>query len=274
MSFYIRKYSGEKQRFDLDKFRRSLFKAGASQEIANTIIEQVERVRPKSTKQLHDITIQFLQKHALPIADRYNLKRALMEFGPHGFPFEKFVAHIFAAQGYDVKTGVIISGFCVDHEVDVVASKNNDHFMAECKFHNRPGIKSDVKVSLYVQARFEDIRARDENKNIRQAWLVTNTKLTSEAMKYGECKNIQLLSWSYPDTNNLPHLIGKYNLFPITTLTSLNRYQKGLLLQNGLVLCKDMQTERATLEKTGLKPHEIDNIVQESLAVCKIKTTD
>ncbi len=140
--------------------------------------------------------------------------------------------------------------------------------MVECKFHNRPGIKSDVKVSLYVQARFEDIRTRDENKNIRQAWLVTNTKLTSEAMKYGECKNIQLLSWSYPEHASLAHLIERYNLFPITTLTSLNRYQKGLLLQNGLLLCKDAKAQRTLLERSGLKPDEIDAIIQEATAVC------
>lgn len=270
MSFYIRKFSGEKQRFDLNKFRRSLFKAGASEDIADTIVEYVQQVHPKSTKELHEITTQFLQKNAPPIADRYNLKRALMEFGPHGFPFEKFVAQIFQAQGYTVATDVIVSGFCVDHEVDIIATKNNDHNMIECKFHNRPGLKSDVKVSLYVQARFEDIRARDENKNIRHAWLVTNTKLTSEAIKYGECKNIQIIGWSYPESNNLAQLIHQYNLFPITTLTSLNRYQKNLLLRSGLVLCKDAQSQRAALEKTGLKPEEIDAIIQESTAVCKV----
>ena len=171
MSFYIRKYSGEKQRFDLDKFRRSLFKAGATEQIANTIIDQVMQIRPNSTKKLHEITTKLLQQQALPVADRYNLKRALMEFGPHGFPFEKFVAHLFVAQGYSVQTDVVISGFCVDHEVDVVASKNSNQLMIECKFHNRPGIKSDVKVSLYIQARFEDIRSRDQNKEFQQAWL-------------------------------------------------------------------------------------------------------
>lgn len=269
MSFYIRKFSGEKQRFDLDKFRRSLFKAGASQEIANTLIDYVQKLRPKSTKQLHEITTQFLQQHAPPIADRYNLKRALMDFGPHGYPFEKFVAHIFAEQGYTVETGVIIPGFCVDHEVDVVAHTNNEYAMIECKFHNRPGLKTDVKISLYVQARFEDIYARDENKKFKQAWLVTNTKLTTEAIKYGECKNIHLLSWSYPEANNLAQLIHHYNLFPITTLTSLSRYQKNLLLKNDFVLCKDTYDKRA-LEKLGLKPAEIDKIVQESLAVCKV----
>ncbi len=270
MSFYIRKYSGEKQRFDLDKFRRSLFKSGASDAIANSIIDYVEQVHPTSTKQLQQITLQFLQKHAPPIADRYNLKRALMEFGPHGFPFEQFVAHLFKAQGYEVETDMIVPGSCVTHEVDVIASKNNNYEMIECKFHNKPGLKTDVKVSLYVQARFEDIYGRDENKKFKQAWLITNTKLTTEAIKYSECKNINLISWDYPHTNNLAQLIQHYNLFPITTLTSLNRYQKGILLQNGLVLCKDAPTQRPLLARAGLKAGEIDALLQEAHAVCKI----
>lgn len=270
MSFYIRKYSGEKQRFDLDKFRRSLFKAGASQDIANRIISYVEQARPKNTKQLHNITLQFLQEHEQPVADRYNLKRALMEFGPHGFPFEKFVAQIFRAQGYTVETDVIVPGFCVEHEVDVVANNNSGYQMIECKFHNRAGIKTDVKVSLYIQARFEDIIARDENKKFKQAWLVTNTKLTSEAIKYSECKNITVISWAYPSQNNLAHLIQQYSLFPITTLTSLNKYQKQSLLEQGVVLCKDTVNQRANLERAGLKPAEIDKLLQEAQAVCRV----
>jgi hypothetical protein len=277
MTFYIRKSSGEKQRFDLDKFRRSLFKAGAKEKEVDYIVSQIMHERPKSTKTLHALTTQLLQKESPAIADRYNLKRALMELGPDGYPFEKFVAQLFERQGYSTVTNPIISGACVDHEVDITAKKDDLHSMVECKFHNRIGLKSDVKVTLYVQARFEDIRdaweAQPDHKNVshfHEIWVVTNTQFTSEAIKYAECKGMKLLGWGYPHNNTIAQLIEKYDLFPITTLTSLTRSQKQQLLKRGFVLCKDARKHVKILQSLGLTMPEVKKIVEESEAVCTL----
>ena len=275
MSFYIRKSSGEKQRFDLHKFRRSLLKAGAQEKTINAIVKKIKADRPKSTQKIHAIATALLQKKSPPIADRYNLKRSLMELGPHGYPFEKFIAQLFAHQGYTTQVNQIIDGACVDHEVDIIAHKKDRHLIIECKFHNRVGLKSDVKVPLYVQARFEDIRDAWEGnphhtKEFHQVWIVTNTQFTTQALKYGECKKMKLMSWAYPAHASLASLIEKYDLFPITTLTSLNRRQKRIFLKHGLVLCKDAQDHKKTLQKLGLKPAEIKRIIHEAQAVCNI----
>ncbi len=273
--FYIRKSSGDKQRFDLHKFRRSLFKAGASEKVINSILKQIKKEKPSSTKKIHEIATKLLQKQSPPVADRYNLKRALMEFGPDGYPFEKFVAELFRRMGFDAKTNQVISGACVDHEVDVTLQKKDHHYIVECKFHNRIGLKSDVKVTMYVQARFEDIKDAWEQKERCQhafhyAWLVTNTQFTSEAIKYGECKKMKLLGWGYPARDSLADLIQKYDLFPITTLTSLTKHQKRAFLKSGLVLCKNAREHKKTLQKLGLKPKEIERIIKEAEAVCKL----
>ncbi len=275
MTFDIRKFSGEKQRFNLDKFRRSLFKAGAKEKEIDYIVSQIKKERPKSTKQIHELATQLLQKRAPAVADRYNLKRALMELGPDGFPFEKFVAKIFEHQGYTTKTNVQIPGACVEHEVDISTQKENQHFMVECKFHNRMGIKSDVKVTLYVQARFEDIRDAWEADpkhlhTFHQAWIATNTQFTSVAIKYAECKGMKLIGWGYPQKDNIAQLIQKYHLFPITTLTSLTKAQKRTFLKQGFVLCKDARKHTKTLQSLGLTPREIKKVIAESEAVCKV----
>lgn len=272
---YIRKTSGEKQRFDLHKFRRSLFKAGATEKDIQSIVRHIQKEKPRSTNRIHEIATELLQKHNPPVADRYNLKRGLMELGPDGYPFEKFVAHLFDELGYKTKTNRVIPGECVDHEVDIIAHKNKHHYMIECKFHNRVGLKSNVKVTLYVQARFEDIRDAWEKKEshqdeIHEVWVVTNTQFTSEAIKYGECKGIKLLGWGYPARDSLAVLIQKYSLFPITTLTTLSKRQKRTFIKNGLVLCKDARSHQKTLEKLGLKPNEIKKLISEAEAVCKI----
>ncbi len=276
MNFYIRKSSGEREQFDLKKFRRSLKKAGAKDKTIHEIVQALKKKRPKSTEEIHNTTTRLLKKQAPTIADRYNLKRAIMELGPDGFPFEKFVAQLFKAQKYKTKINQIIQGKCVSHEVDVIAQKKDCHYTIEAKFHNRPGLKSDVKVGLYVWARFEDIRdawKQDPNHPHDEPhipWIVTNTKFTSELIKYGECKKMKLISWNYPAQNNLAQLVEKYDLFPITTLTSLNKRQKRTFIKEGFVMCKHARDNQKLLKKLGLSPQEIKKIINESEAVCKI----
>ena len=277
MTFYIRKSSGEKQRFDLDKFRRSLFKAGAKEKEVEYIVSQIKKEHPKSTKKIHELATTLLQRRAPAVADRYNLKRAIMELGPDGYPFEQYVAQLFERQGYTTITNSIVPGACVEHEVDITAQKGEHHIMVECKFHNRMGLKSDVKVTLYVQARFEDIRdaweANPDHKNtshFHHAWVATNTQFTSEGIKYAECKEMKLLGWGYPAKDSLAQLVEKYDLFPITTLTSLTKSQKRQFLKKGFVLCKDARKHVKTLQSLGLSMPEIKKIVAEAEAVCKL----
>ncbi len=151
MAFYIKKTSGEKEIFDLRKFRSSLRQAGANDKVINIIIHEIERLRPKSTKAIHGIAFTILQEQEPHIAARYNLRRALTELGPAGFPFEQFVAQILRHLGYETETDVIVPGACVEHENDVIAKKDNEHIMLECKFHHQIGLKVDVKVTLYVK---------------------------------------------------------------------------------------------------------------------------
>lgn len=275
MIYTIQKSSGEQQRFDLHKFRRSLFKAGASEQTINSIVATIHKENPSSTKKIHELALKLLKQQEPAVADRYNLKHSLMEFGPEGYSFEQYISQILAAMGYEVETNIIMVGACITHEVDIVAKTDAEYGIVECKFHNRRGPKSDVKVALYMQARYEDIRdARKKNPYITEKkstiWVITNTKFTSEAIKYGTCKNMKLISWDYPEHGSLADLIEKYNLYPITTLTSLNKQQKQKLMAQKIVLCKDVRAQKERLQKMGMSDTEIEQLMKESKAVCKI----
>jgi hypothetical protein len=82
---------------------------------------------------------------------------------------------------------------------------------------------------------------------------------------------MRLLSWDYPEHDNLPELIHQFGLHPLTALTSLNRRQKMFLIRNGLVLCRDAQIFRETFQQLQLSPPTIERIIQESLAVAGIR---
>jgi hypothetical protein len=123
----IIKASGEVMPFYSERLKRSLLKAGASEAQADTIILQVQEklYNGISTKKIYQQAFQLLKNSSRPVAAKYKLRRAIMELGPSGFPFEKYVAEIFRRKGYSVQTGKIVQGDCVKHEVDVIAEKEN-----------------------------------------------------------------------------------------------------------------------------------------------------
>jgi len=276
MPFFIRKSSGEKEEFNIKKLHRSLRKSGANSKLIKQITEEIKKQKLRSTKTIHKIVTQMLTKKAPSIAARYNLKRALMELGPAGYPFEQFVAHIFAAQGYATMTNQIINGNCIDHEIDIMATKEKKHFMIECKFHNRIGLKTNIKVILYIQARFEDVRIEweqvpQDNHEFHRAWVVTNTRFTSKAIKYAECMNIKLLGWKYPENQGIAQLIDSIGLYPITALTSLTQQQKHAFIREGFVLCRDASKNIELLKNLKFSSKQIKKLVKEAETVCFMK---
>ncbi len=273
---YIQKASGEREPFKPEKLRRSLKRSGADKNTIESIIKHIEAELLKkkffTTKDIYKHAFSLLRKESKKIAAKYSLKKAIMEFGPDGFPFEILISEIFKKEGYKTTVGAILKGGCVNHEVDVLAEKDNTHIFIECKFHNSQGIKTDLKVALYVQARFEDLqkyhlrRAKRENRTpkIHSAWLATNTKLTSLAINYSRCVGLNVIGWDYPKSNSLRDLIVKYNLHPITSLFSLNKYQKNLLLRHEkIVLCKDILNNPNLLKKIGLNQKGIQRTLNE-----------
>jgi hypothetical protein len=138
-----------------------------------------------------------------------------------------------------------VQGKCVDHEVDVVTEKDGLKTYVEAKFHNAAGFKTDLKVVLYVQARVEDI-------GNGAGMVVTNTKFTSKAIEYSECKQLELLAWDYPQSRTLHERIDKAGLYPVTALTTLSNHEKRALLSNRIVLCKSLCRTHKHLQKFGV----------------------
>jgi len=270
----VTKASGVQEEFNSEKFRRSLKRVGASDETIDRLARDIE-TRPDltSTKAIYRYALGYLKQETPGVAARYAVKRALLDLGPAGFPFEKFVAEVFKAQNFSVQIDQVRQGFCVDHEIDVIAQTNHTHILVECKFHNHQQLKTDIKVVLYVKARFDDLMdalQRDNPADIanHEPWIVTNTKFTTEAIAYGECRRIHLLGWGYPLANSLPVLIDRYHLHPVTALTSLTSAQKAELIRRGCVLCKDMCVNEAMLRSMGLASRRIARAIKEVQHLC------
>ena len=144
--FNVIKASGESEPFDENKLRHSLRKAGADQQITDKIIHSIQRILFEgiTTEKIYKEAFKQLRQYSNSSAGRYKLKEALLELWSSGYPFEKFIGELLNRLGYQTDTGVIVDGNCVSHEIDVIAEKDDEHFMIECKFHNRKGHKCNV----------------------------------------------------------------------------------------------------------------------------------
>lgn len=270
MNIQVTKGNGEKVLFDPEKLKQALASSGAG------IAEQeniINRVKSKlfdgiSTRMIYQMAFDLLKKESYKTAGRYSLKNAIMEMGPTGFPFEVYVGKIFETMGYEVETGVFVQGKCIRHEVDVIARKPGEMIMVECKFHKDNSSNSGVQVALYTHSRFLDVKASWEEiygKNIcYRGGIVTNTRFSDDAMNYGKCAGLVLISWDYPAETGLKYWIDKTGLHPLTSLISLNKKEKQFLLEKEIVLCSQLNENQDVLREMGITENQINKIIREA----------
>ncbi|MCG8475517.1 MAG: restriction endonuclease [Cytophagales bacterium] len=267
----ILKASGEIVPFSKEKLTKSMLKAGASYTIIEEILHEIELSlhHKTTTNQIYKKAFRLLKLYSKPIAARYKLKKAIAQLGPSGYPFERFMAEILNFQGYQTQLNQLIPGRCVNHEVDVLARNDHELIMLECKFHNRAGYKSDIKVPLYIKARFDDLKNEWQKlESVRdlhmQAWIATNTRFSEDAIKYAKCAGLHLISWDYPSHGSLRERIDLAGLYPLTCLSSLSKGDKHRLLHaKNMVLCKDLLRNPMALHELGLKTRETHKVLKE-----------
>ncbi|MDE2079257.1 MAG: restriction endonuclease [Patescibacteria group bacterium] len=272
----IIKGNGEREAFDTEKLQRSLQHVGADEALAKEVADEIARgIRDgMTTTEIYRQAFSLLHKREHVVAARYSMRRAILELGPTGFPFEKFVAELFKARGYETEHNVIVKGRCAEHEVDVIMRSQKHVIGAELKFHNTPGFKTDLKTALYVRARYWDIEwgaeDRHEKSGIDEGWLITNTKFTSNATHYAECAGIHLLGWNYPHGAGLAEMIRTHGIYPVTVLTTLSKAEKMRLIENGAALCSDVAKHPNVLEDIGISGKKMERVAAESAVLCNI----
>jgi hypothetical protein len=264
----ILKADGTVEVFDKQKLIYSLRRTGAGQHTAEHIADTITRtiVPGAESREIYRRAFTMLRQQERPAAARYGLRRALLEFGPSGHPFEDFIAELFKAEGWHVEWRKVIQGKCVSHEVDLYATRGNETIAGELKYHNNPSYKTDVKIALYVKARFDDIWQCDPKTQtcpVDRGILVTNTKFTSQAEEYANCVGMELLGWSYPQSGSLFDRIIAANVYPVTTLTMLRTAEKKLLIDKGIVTAGQIREHRDVLRALHIPAERIGEIIAE-----------
>ena len=273
MAILVRKADGESEAYNPEKLSQSLLRSGAEPSAAAAIGAEIEKelYNGITTQEIYRRAFAKLKEHRHDAAARYSLKRAVMEFGPSGFPFEAYFAELLRSEGWACKIDQVVHGACVEHEVDVVATKGKEILYVEAKFHNAAGFKTDLKTALYVKARLDDIakrRAEEKKTNVMRGLIVTNTKFTSQAHRYAACAGVELLSWEEPVGATLHDRIEKAGVFPVTALTTLNRREKMYLMNQKITLCRAVPGDTRALASAGVSGARADAVLEEVGALC------
>jgi hypothetical protein len=263
-AYFIRKKSGDTEEFSKKKLEYSLICAGSSRDQANRIASQIHKSCSEgySTKRIYNEAFKLLKKESKILASQYSMTKAISELGPNGYHFEKFITSVFRGVGFKASSNHIKNGRCVKHEIDVIAHKGKQTIYTECKFHNSPSTKNDLKVALYVKARYLDLIENPEN-DLSEFWLISNTKFSKDAIQYSECAGLTLVGPNYPARNALADMTKKSKVYPVTALTTLKKAQARLLLKDDIVLIYQIQKDPSVLKKIGLDLQMINKVLIE-----------
>lgn len=302
----IQKSDGSLQAFDPKKLRDALIRAGAEHHVAEDISSHISAVCHENHKDeiiktefIYKLAFKQLKNISRAAALKFSLKRAILEIGPTGFPFEEFVAEIWRHEGYTALTGQMVFGGCVAHEVDIIAWKPDELVMIEAKYHSDAGSRTDLKTALYVHARYEDIRGEnfalksfnintigtegltdmhafekksqnlpdDMPQKLTQGWLITNTHFSDTAIHYASCKGLKLMGFDYPEFESLQDKIFEHQLYPITCLTTLSSGEKKELITRNIVLCKTLRMRSEEMKELGFSKEKIFEVLEEVSSV-------
>lgn len=263
--FNVLKSTGYPEKFSKKKLIHSLVRTGLPKRQCENIADEVaqEICEGQKTSEIYRKTLRLLRERSPLAGVQYSLKRAIFELGPTGHHFEEFVARYFSELGYKTKTCQTLKGKWVNHEIDVIAFNYQDKFYVECKFHNRIGIKNDIKTALYVKARWDDLKAGTAGIGLSGFYLASNTAFSQDALKYAEGTGLRLLGVNAPTDKSFLEHIKELKLYPVTSLKSLNKHAKQLLIEDGLILAKDLRGQDNLLFKLGFSELEIKNIQDE-----------
>ena len=268
--FYVINSLGERELFSLKKIYISCRNSGLDDYSARRVVGKIKQeIYPGiTTLEISKLINEALRKEFPQSAIKFSLKSAIRKLGPAGFTFEKYVGEIFSRNGYEVKLNQHLFGLCrCEYEIDFLAKKDDLIYVGECKYHNLPGERVDLRIALANHARFLDISRNPFFKSKKlKSILVTNTKFTSEAMRYSKCVGVAMLGWKYPKKKGLEYLIEKENLYPITILPSFKGYLTEVFAQKRKMIALDLLESPVTKlsQKLGVREKEIAKLVREA----------
>ena len=271
MGVHVTKADGTMQLFDREKVVRTCLRMGASRKTADEIAEKVERRLYDGipTSKILQMTLRLLRKYKPAVRHLLDLRKglSLMDSKPE---FENFVQILLAHKGFEVTPNRLITGRCIEHEVDAIAKKDGLTYFVEAKHHINYHTPTGLDESRIARAILEDVTEGFElgksSLRVDRAMIVTNTRYSEHARRYGRCRNILQIGWSSPTNLCLQNMIEEKNLYPLSCLRDLKNETKTKLVNSGIVLMKQLfeETLQTLARKTGIQKETLKQIIEKA----------
>ena len=271
LSVFLTKADGSTQLFDKAKVVKTCLRIGADRQIAVQIADEVDSLVYDGipTHKVLQITLKLLREHKPTIRHFLDLKKGLsvMNSKPE---FEKFVQILLIHHGFEVGPSQIIKGKCIGHEVDAVAKKDGVAYFVEAKHHSNYHTPTGLDESRIARAVLEDaaegfLRGKS-NLKIDRAMIVTNTRYSEHAKRYGKCRNILQIGWNSPKKFSLQSMIEQKKVYPISCIRGLSNQTRIKLVNSGVVLIKQLVEEEPSKlsEETDLSQEFLKRIIEKA----------
>jgi len=272
---YVKKSDGTKQEFDGEKVKRTCLKLGVSPELADTICKKVEGklYNGITTKKILQMVFEYAKKYKPEIKHRDSLRHAIAVLRSKP-DFEEFIRVLLREHGYKVLPNMIISGKCVEHEIDGVVQMDGQVIYLEVKHHEENHTYTGLDVLLETSAVLDDLveggKIGKNKFNFTKAMVVCNTKVSEHAQRYADCRGISYMSWSQPEKYNLVDLIEKKELYPVTILKELDKYTQNKLGDNDIVTLKQLINSNTNdLVRKGINRNNLENLINKAKSLVK-----
>ncbi len=268
MSVFVTKANGSRQLFAKEKVVNTCFRMGVNRKIAEEIANKIEKrlFDGISTDKIFNMILRLLRKRKPSIRHLLDLRKGLSLMNSKS-EFEKFIQILLIENGYEVTPNRIIKGKCVEHEVDAIAKKNGITFFVEVKHHTKYHTSTGLDESRIARAVLEDVTEgfefRRNDLKIDRAMIITNTKFSDHARRYGECRDILQIGWNSPLDSSLQKMIEEKKLFPLTYLKDLGNQIKRKLSANGIILMKQLIEEESEelARRIGVSNKELETLI-------------
>jgi len=264
---YVLKANGEKEEFSRDKITNTCVRAGLSKKEALKVAKKVESSVKEGTRtrDIYEMILHEIDKTDERSSFIFRIRESLAEINPTSF--EIYVEKILQAYGYKCEWNKLIMGKYVEHQVDIIAAKE-ETYLVEVKRHSNPHRFTGLGDCLQVQARLDDIKAgnkeRKNNYKFSGAWIITNTKFSDHAKKYSKGIGLRLSGWGYQGNFSLDSMINNKRLFPVTIL-KINNDAKRKLLGKDIITIQDLtEIDDKKKKKLGIPEKELQSIFSQA----------
>ena len=276
LDVFVIKANGSRQLFDKEKVVKTCLRMGANRQVAIEVAAKIEErlYDGITTARILQMIFRFLPKYKPATRHLIDLRKglSLMRSKPE---FEVFVQLLLAHNGFEVSPNRLIKGRCVEHEVDAIARKGGIAYFVEAKHHTNYHTPTGLDESRIARAVLEDVvegvSLGGNGLKIDRAMIVTNTRYSEHAARYGECRGILQVGWSSPIDLDLRGMIEEKKLYPLTCLRGLRREAQEKLGNVGVVLMKQVIEEDLPrlARRTGLSQMVLGEVVKRARIVMR-----